>query len=62
MSYNPPETACYGKQAFPSFEKGKRAIDRIRKFDKGSEPIALYRCPYCPDWHIGTKIKGRRSK
>lgn len=61
IDHNDPLYACQGKQAFGSWVEGDRAITRIRKFDSRTAPVHLYRCPYCPSWHIGSK-KGRSRK
>ncbi len=53
---------CDGKQGFGSFIEAERAVKRIRKFSKKDGQMALYRCSYCPNWHLGSKPKGRRSK
>jgi hypothetical protein len=57
MQQNDPLYGCYGKQAFKTYNEGKRAFDRIRKFNiHGRGHAELYRCPHCRNWHLG----GRR--
>ena len=53
---------CEGKQSFDTYTKGHKAVTRIRKFNGERGPIALYRCPYCPAWHVGAKDKSQKSK
>lgn len=54
---------CDGLQAFRTFTDANRAGTRIRKFDKNKGGmIAVFRCAYCPCWHIGSKPKGKKSK
>lgn len=60
--HNTQTYACEGKQVFTSFREGEKAIKRIRKLDNKDAQLALYRCPYCPHWHIGGKRRGDKSK
>lgn len=51
--------ACVGKTPFMSYfaaEKvtcGKWAKRRKRKDGHRTGAFKIYRCPYCPNWHIG---------
>lgn len=53
---------CEGKQGFETFKRAESAAKRIRKFNGERGPIAIYRCSWCPSWHIGSKPRGRKSK
>lgn len=62
---NSPLFSCHGKQAFNTFREGDRAIKRIRKYShmtKNDGQLNLYRCSYCPAWHIGTRSNIGHSK
>lgn len=58
MRDNAPLYACEGKQRFNTFREGELVIKRMRRYHRDrKEPMNLYRCPYCPGWHIGRKTK-----
>lgn len=58
MRDNTPLYACEGKQRFDTYSEGDRVIKRMRGYKRDrKEPVNLYRCPYCPGWHIGRKAR-----
>lgn len=54
------EHSCDGKSPFASFRLAARALDRMfRRRGRGERDAArkrgmhVYRCPFCPYYHIG---------
>ena len=52
-----PSTACNGKEPFDNGASAARAARNMGRFGKNVE---VYRCSYCPKWHIGKGSKSRK--
>lgn len=47
--------ACEGKRSFPDYALAVAVRNRMRRRRK--RRLAVYRCRYCHDWHIGTNTR-----
>lgn len=50
-----PLSACSGKVAYATKGEAIRAIERMykRKGNRRRDPMVVYRCPVCHQWHQG---------
>lgn len=57
---NDPLYSCNGKQAFSNWREANKALTRIRKYDDKTTPIHIYRCEFCPNFHLGGRHRKKR--
>lgn len=53
---NSPTLACIGKQGFDTWSAADKVLRAMRRHRTHHGRAAIYRCPYCPKWHIGQRI------
>ncbi len=52
---NQISAGCYGKQGFNSRHDANKVLKRTTR--RSDQPLNVYRCVECGDWHIGTTSK-----
>lgn len=46
---------CEGKIAYPNFSAASAAQKSIHQRGNIKLPLNIYKCRFCPQWHIGQK-------
>ncbi|MBB5985919.1 hypothetical protein [Sphingobium lignivorans] len=56
--------ACMGKHGFNNWNEASAALKHMYRKRRNKQDIdhsiGIYRCPYCPKWHLGSQT--RRNK
>lgn len=54
------QTQCAGKQRFAERRLAQQIRTRIQH--RGRKGMNVYRCPWCQQWHVGSRVPVRTTR